>query len=335
MRRKKSLKYLLMFLGLIGVTYEGALHSSRASEAKEQRTADGKKVVATVNGKPIYDEQISIEAELSKFRKYGMRDESPELVQRLRRKALDKVISEELILQESRKLTINDLDEKVNQKLEALQKKKRVTGERFEEYLKEKNLTLEEARESFRARIQVEEYLKVQGISEPEIPEARIREAYERNSDSYFQEETIQVSHILIAVDDGAEPEASEQARQKAEKIRSDVSEGKDFADMAKEHSACNSASGGGRLGYIKRGFMPAEFDQVAFALEKDAVSEVVKTKFGYHIIKVVDKKPAGVTPYEKVRDFFRLELQEKESKKKLAAHIETLKEKARIEVYE
>ena len=123
MRRKKSLKYLLMFLGLIGVTYEGALHSSRAAGAKDQSTADGKKVVATVNGKPIYDEQINVEAELSKFRKYGMRDETPELVQRLRRKALDKVVSEELILQESRKLTINDLDERVNQKLRPCRRK--------------------------------------------------------------------------------------------------------------------------------------------------------------------------------------------------------------------
>jgi parvulin-like peptidyl-prolyl isomerase len=60
---------------------------------------------------------------------------------------------------------------------------------------------------------------------------------------------------------------------------------GKDFAKMAKEHSDCNSASGGGDLRYIKKGYMPKEFDDVAFVIEKGGVSAVVETRFGYHII--------------------------------------------------
>lgn len=333
MIQENRVNYLLIFLGLMGVT---CFVASRSLRAEEQSMAEGKKVVAKVNGKPIYEERLKPEVEngLRKFRKYGMRNEDPDLVKRLQSRALDKAVGEELIFQESQRQTIEDIDERVTQKLRALERKYG-TGERFEKYLKQNNLTMEGVRSSLRARIYVDDYLKEKGILEPQISEERIREAYEHNPDSYYGEESIKVSHILIAVDGIAGAEENEQALQKAEKIHNEIVEGKDFAEMATKNSDCNSASDGGSLRYIKRGYMPAEFDRVAFAMEKDAVSEVVKTRFGYHIIKIFEKKPAGVTPYEEVREFIKRHLQQQESKRKLAAHIAELKEKAKIEITE
>ena len=86
-------------------------------------------------------------------------------------------------------------------------------------------------------------------------------------------------------------------------------------------------------MGRIKRGFMPAEFDKVAFALDKDAVSQVVETKFGFHIIRLVDKDPGGVMPYEQMRDFLRKYLQDEESKKRLEALTAELRKQAEIEI--
>jgi peptidyl-prolyl cis-trans isomerase C len=334
MRQERKFNYVLMFLGLMSVTGNLVCLFPRISQAEEQSLEEAKKIVAKVNGKPIYEEQLKPQVEngLRVFRKYGMRKEDPELVKRLQSRALDKLIGEELIFQESQKLTIEDIDEKVEQKLEAL-KKKYGTGEEFAKYLKRKNLTMEEARGSLRTSVYVDGYLKEKGISEPKISEERIRETYDRNPDSYSREETIKVSHILIAAEGDAGVEENEQASQKAEEIRKKVLSGKNFAEMAKEHSDCNSASGGGSLGSIKKGYMPQAFDKVAFTMEKGAVSEVVKTKFGYHIIKVSDKKSAGVTPYEEVRDFIEKFLQQQESEKKRAAHMVELKEKAKIEI--
>ena len=78
---------------------------------------------------------------------------------------------------------------------------------------------------------------------------------------------------------------------------------------------------------------MPEGFDNVAFAMEVNAVSEVVESKFGCHIIKVFEKKAAGVIPYDEVRDFIKKFLQEKESKVQLTAHLAELKKKAKIEI--
>ena len=333
MVRNNRVSYLLIFLGLMGV---GCFVPFWSLRAEEQGATMGKTVVAKVNGKPIYEDRLQpkVQKGLAKFRKYGVHNEDSDLVKRLQKRALDQVVSEELILQASQKRIIQDVDEKVAQKLKAMERKY-ATKERFEKYLRQNNLTMEGVRSSVRARVCVDEYLKEMGISEPQLSEERIREAYERNADSYSREASIKVSHILIAVDGAAGTEAGVQARQEAEEIRNKLLEGKDFAEMARKHSDCNSASGGGILGYIKKGYMPKEFDRVAFGVEKDAVSEVVKTKFGYHIIGVFDKKSAGTAPYEEVRDFIEKYLQEEESKKKLAAHIAELRKKAKIEIIE
>ena len=78
---------------------------------------------------------------------------------------------------------------------------------------------------------------------------------------------------------------------------------------------------------------MPKEFEDAAFALEIDKISEVVKTKYGYHIIKVSEKIPEGTVPYEDARDFIKKYFQMDETKKRLNEHIAKLKEKAKIEI--
>ena len=103
---------------------------------------------------------------------------SESLISRLRRRALDKAIGDELILQESEKLTIDDLDEKIAGKLETLTRR-HGTSEGLHAYLTRHGLTMEDVRSSMGVQVRIDEYLKRNGITDPPIPEARIREAYE------------------------------------------------------------------------------------------------------------------------------------------------------------
>ncbi len=335
MRRERKTKFSFMLFSYLMATVFFAGTTTATTDVKKQSETKDRKVVARVNGKPIYEDRVVPEVEkgLRKFKKYGMKQKSPELIKRLQEKALSKVIDQELIYQKSQKLTISDLDKKIDQKLQKM-KRKYGTEERFEKYLKRRNLTVQSLRESLKERIYIDEYLKKQGISEPEILEKDIKRFYDSNPNNYYREESVKASHILIKVDENAGPKEKKKAQEKAEKIRKEILGGnKDFAEMAKKHSECNSASGGGSLRYIQKGYMPEEFDKVAFALDKGAVSEVVETKFGYHIIKVLEKTPEGITPYAEVKDFIKKFLQGDESKKKLAAHITELKGKAKIEI--
>ena len=187
---------------------------------------------------------------------------------------------------------------------------------------------------NLRESVYVDEYLLKQKISDPEIPEEDLRDFYDRSPGDYHIAESVKVSHILISVADNATEKDTKKAYKKAVKIRTSILDGNDFAETAIEKSECNSASGGGRLkGYIKRGYMPKEFEDAAFTLKVDEISDVVKTKFGYHIIKVSEKIPEGTVPYEDARDFILKYFQMDETKKRLNEHIAKLKEKAEIEI--
>jgi peptidyl-prolyl cis-trans isomerase C len=335
MQKKGKIKNFFILLAALFFSI-CIVYTSAASEDKKSAEVKGRKIVAKVNGEPIYEDQLApqVEEVLRKFKKHGMRKDSLDTVKRLQKRVLGEVIAQELLYQASKSLTIPDIEEKITDKIKVM-KSRYPTEERFEASLKASNLSVGDVRESIKKNVYIDEYLKKKDIRNPEVPEADIKEYYEKYKDNFKRKESVRVSHILIKVANDAKPEEKELSRKKIEKIRQEILEGKDFAEMAKEHSDCErSSSQGGDLGYLERGYMPEEFDKVAFALKKGELSDIVQTEFGYHIIKIVDKKPEGIVPYDEVKDFINKYLQEGIAKKKLASHIEGLKEKAKIEIF-
>ncbi len=126
-----------------------------------------------------------------------------------------------------------------------------------------------------------------------------IESAYNESIELYTTPEQVRASHILLKTEGKDEAEV----RAAAEKVLQEVKAGGDFAELAKKHSEDEqSAKQGGDLDYFSRGRMVPEFEQAAFSLEPGQVSDLVKTQFGFHIIKVVDKKPATTRTLEEVR---------------------------------
>ena len=126
------------------------------------------------------------------------------------------------------------------------------------------------------------EYLSIRKIIEPriEITDEEIKAYFEENKESFNEEEQVEASHILV------EDEAT------AKKVAKKLADGEDFAALAKEFSTDTmSAENGGELGFFPRGKMVAEFEEAAFSMKVDTISDPVKTEHGYHIIHVTDKK--------------------------------------------
>jgi len=125
--------------------------------------------------------------------------------------------------------------------------------------------------------------LELEKLLDPyiEITDEEINEYFETNKDSLNHAEEVRASHILVET----EKEANE--------IKAKIDQGEDFAELAKEFSKDGSSTVGGDLGFFGRGKMVAEFDAVAFSLDINEVSEPVKSQFGYHIIKLTEKKEA------------------------------------------
>ena len=131
------------------------------------------------------------------------------------------------------------------------------------------------------------------------VPPADIERAYNNNSEQYTTPEQVRASHILLKTE-GKDDAA---VKAKAEDLLKQAKAGSDFAELAKKHSEDEgSAKNGGDLDYFQRGKMVAEFDQAAFAMQPGQVSDLVKTQYGYHIIKLVDRKPATTRTLAEVR---------------------------------
>ena len=142
-----------------------------------------------------------------------------------------------------------------------------------------------------------------------EVTEKEIQSYYEYNSDRYSQPKQVKARHILFKVNEDDSEEVKNAAKKKAEKVLEKAHKGEDFASLAGKYSEGPTKSKGGDLGYFKAGEMEKPFEEAAFALKKGEISDLVQTRFGYHIILVEDIKEAGTKPLENVKGEIRATL--------------------------
>lgn len=136
------------------------------------------------------------------------------------------------------------------------------------------------------------------------VADKDINEYYAENKNEFRELEKVKARHILLKVDANASEDEKKKVKEEAQEILAKAKkEGADFAALAKKYSEDpGSAKKGGDLGYFERGKMVKEFEEAAFSLKPGEISDLVKTSYGYHIIKVEDKKPAAVPSLEKVK---------------------------------
>jgi len=311
------------------------LTSAHASEPERQEPA-GTGVAATVNGVPLPEKLLAAEInkQLQKYARYGMRQATPELTATLRQQALDRLIDQELLRQASIVKVIPDAEEQARRKLAAMQAGFR-SPEQFDHYLASRDLTPAKLIDTYRSQLQMDAYQASLGLADVEPTEEQIAAYYERARENFKREESVKARHILIVVPPDASQEVKEQARRQADELLGQlVQDIHQFPRLAASFSGCaRSKNQSGDLGYIRRGFMPPEFDAVAFALSPGEMSGIVASKYGYHIIQVVDKRPAGYAPLAEVHDFISKYLQGDMVAKKKASHVEELRKQAAIKV--
>ncbi|MDR5658736.1 peptidylprolyl isomerase [Serpentinicella sp. ANB-PHB4] len=146
---------------------------------------------------------------------------------------------------------------------------------------------------------------------------------FNENKDQFVNPESVKGSHILV------EDEST------AKDIIKEINEGLAFDEAAKKYSKCPSKAQGGSLGYFTQGKMVPEFEAVAFNMKQNEISEPVKTQFGYHIIKIDDKKEASEQTFDQVKDQIKQHLLSEKQQKRYFETIDTLKEKHPIKINE
>lgn len=177
--------------------------------------------------------------------------------------------------------------------------------------------------EDLKKRVIVEAYLKKKVEESSNISDADMKAFYEKNKDKFQSGAQIRASHILVK----SEAEAKD--------IQDQLKNGASFEELAKKHSIDGAAQKGGDLGWFGKGSMIPDFEKVAFGLKQGETSGIVKTQFGYHIIKKTGERPAGPRSFEEVKDQIKAAMvpeRQQETFKKLK---DELKKDAKLSIKE
>jgi EpsD family peptidyl-prolyl cis-trans isomerase len=160
-------------------------------------------------------------------------------------------------------------------------------------------------------------------VAEAIVSDEQIRKYYDEHPDDFKTEEQVHARHILIMVGGGPHPKEDTQAREMIEKIAAEL-HGQNifppgiepevanrlvmvhFADAAQKYSEDGTAQIGGDLGWQGRGAFDKDFEDAAFGIRKGTVSGIIKTKYGYHLIAIEDKRPAGMESFDDVKSAIR-----------------------------
>jgi len=288
--------------------------------------------VAMVEGTPITREMLDrgVEQRRAQMAAQGQQI-GPNQVSELEKRVLEELITGEILYLESVKKGITVTDTEVNDQWTRF-KSQFPDKETFDRELKTRGLSESIIKEQMRRRMQVQKYVTSEFIPKISVPDTEIRAFYDENKQLFQEPETVKASHILIKVDTDAKEEADAEAFKRIQVLKKKLDAGEDFAALAKAESEGPSSVRGGSLGYFRRGQMVKPFENKAFSLKKGEISDPVRTRFGYHLILVEDKKPAGTIPYEESKDRIRQVLTQQKLQQTVLAHIESAKETAKIE---
>lgn len=286
-------------------------------------------VLARVNGQPVtkfdFDRLVkNIEA--------GSGPVPAERRDEILRAALDQLISYNVLKQEAaaRGITVSDAD--LDARVAQMQKGFSSDAE-FQKALSARNTTLEQLKADARIDMLINKLMEAEVGATEAATETDAREFYDKNPTEFEQGESVRASHILVLANEQADEAAKKAARARIDKLLARVRAGEDFAALAKAHSEDGSKADGGDLGFFERGRMVPPFEQAAFSLKPGEISDVVTTPFGYHIIKVTERKAASTVPYEKVKPQIIDFLSNRKKQQRAQAFIEEARKKARIEV--
>jgi peptidyl-prolyl cis-trans isomerase C len=308
-------------------TSPGAASSAVAPAAMQAAAPDAElpEVVARVNGDPIPREEFERAVRSAEVRAGQVVPAS--LRAAVHDRVLDRLVVFHLLLQESetRQLVVDDAD--VDAEIARI-REGFPSAEAFEAQLGEWGTTLEELRTERRRDLLIAKLIDADVTPRIAVGDEAVRAFYDRHPDQFAETEAVRASHILIETESDAAPAERDDARARAEAIRSEAAAaGADFAALAREHSDDpGSAANGGDLGLVVEGQTVSAFEAALFALEPGELSDVVETPFGFHVIQMVERRDDRVVPFEEARGPIGDLLLQQEQQARAAAFMEELK---------
>ncbi len=282
------------------------LRGALSAEKKHQN----EEVLATVNGKKIT--QADLANRLETFR-----NTDAETLDTIKQEILDQLITdillEEFIDRQGLVVAPEEIEREVNQVRSNITSNQKDSGQSLEKVLASIGSNMSEFKRSIKHSLALEKYFY------NKLDDKTLEKYFDGNK-SLFNGESVKVSHILIDTRNMKTQEELSHALEQIKSIKKEIDQGAAFDEMAKKHSDCPSAQNGGDLGFIQRkGNLARSFSDAAFSLRIGQVSEPVQTEYGYHLIKVTEKKEGVNVKFVDVKQKVRLAVLDEETLKLLS----------------
>jgi peptidyl-prolyl cis-trans isomerase SurA len=293
------------------------------------------RVAAVVNNDIITLSEVEARAapELARLQGVSKADRA-EAREKVLKHALDDLIGEKLMEAQIRDLAIDVTDAEVELGLEDVRKQNNVDADRFEQMLAQEGLTMDTYKVFMKKHLARMKLINLKVRGKVKVSDEDLKAAYNQLAHDESKDFEVHARHILLQLDPTASAAEVEAAHQKALAIAKEARQpGVDFAALAKQKSEGPSKSDGGDLGFFRRGVMVAEFERAAFTLPVGGVSDPVRTKFGWHVIKVVERRALAVAPFAEMKDQLRGKLLQGQLEKYTDQYVQELRAAAVVDV--
>jgi peptidyl-prolyl cis-trans isomerase C len=287
-------------------------------DGAEEGAAAGPRPVAVVNGEPI--EAAELQRELREARAGASDGEAAGQRDALRRRVLDALVDRTLLLQEARARSVVVGQDQVERAF--LRVRAEYPGSHFDDLLAQERLSQAELKARLGHQLTVEKLFEQEVFPRVDVVEAEIERYHADHPDEFQQPERVRVQQIVVAT--------REEAVQLREKLRRAP---QTFAEVARKSSIAPEGKAGGDLGFIGRGAGFPEVFDVTFTLPPNQISDVTPSPYGFHLFRVVEKRPAQ----RRTLDDARAEIAEKLRRQKRARaqeeYVRALRDRAKIQI--
>lgn len=319
--------------GCGGENGDGGKESGEEATSGAEQNENSGKVLAVVNGNEITEGELSERVEDMKRSMAGRMNpsEMSRMEDSFRSQAFSNLVNYTLLVDQADEKEINVSDSELQERTDEIIGSYE-SEEQFSQRINELGLDRETFESRLTEQIRIDKLLEAETGSTEAPTGEEVREYYDSNSAQFEQPEQVRASHILIQVDQDDDEQTRKEKREKLEGILRDIREGSSFSEQASLYSEGPSKSKGGDLGFFKKEDMVGPFSDAAFSMEVGEVSDIVETRYGYHIIKVTDKKAAGTVPFADVEERISDYLESNDRNEAINEYLTNLREEANIQ---
>lgn len=323
----------MLLLPLLGC--DPCQESQQRHASRPLQTSSPTDPVQKVNGNVITRAEMERATQALLRKKKSHHPAAPADLREARQEALEQLIASELLYQAAQKGGSKSFEQQVERQVAeamARDRARHASDEAFAMSVKEAGLTLPLVQALIRKELLVSGFIESKFGARVSVCEQEARSFYEANREKFKTGSSVRASQILVMVAGHSQDRDRERARERAEVLLHRVRDGENFNILAQSHSDCPSKARGGDLGFFGKGELDPLLEQAAFALKPGEISEIVQTRFGFHILKVTEKRAPRLQSYDEAKEEIRSSLKKEKMSKLVAEYVTELRGKAKVE---